>query len=167
MIDNLITSYMNLDIEYQTFDSVFGDQPKYAPWSQAERVQLYEATRMYVDAKGEIMWNLVHNVLSLRTLRQCKSFYQNVLKDQFNIVKTQYHQWTDDELFTLSCLIVISGTKKWAKVSSTYFPKLSYNQTKTTTFSIQQMIQTHKDTLQKIIQMSLLQNSLHLTKVEK
>ncbi|CAL6062668.1 Myb-like_DNA-binding domain-containing protein [Hexamita inflata] len=114
-------------------------------WRQDEIDQLVQLTKSYRDNNIEVNWDVV-SVQMQRTRSQCKSYYQIVLKKQFQFESRKNHMWTTDEIMGLWSVMQISN-EDFELVQSThsYFSQFTLKQLRGQYMSIQKRCVQYMD----------------------
>ena len=101
----------------------------YKPWSEEDQLKLIQVINVNRKPTGKVDWDKVLLCFPERSKQQCKSYFNNILKEDASLDLVTYHRWNEKE----QRFIVDSIDSKklsWEELVR-YFPTISISTLKT------------------------------------
>ncbi|CAL6005675.1 Myb-like_DNA-binding domain-containing protein [Hexamita inflata] len=119
-------------------------------WTNSEIEKLSNFVTLYKTMNKEMNWEDIGKQLN-RTGSQCKSYYQNVLKEKLNYNNRKNHTWTRNEIMSL-WIVLQNYNNDFKLVQQTHFPNLSLKQVQSQWVQVKRKYAQHADNFRRVQQ---------------
>ncbi|CAL6001903.1 Myb-like_DNA-binding domain-containing protein [Hexamita inflata] len=119
-------------------------------WTNSEIEKLSNFVTLYKTMKKEMNWEDIGKQLN-RTASQCKSYYQNILKEQLNYNDRKNHTWTRNEIMSL-WIVLKNYDNDFKLAQANFFPNLSIKQLQSQWIQVQRRYAQHVENFRRVQQ---------------